>query len=577
MNLPQSVYDSRPWIQHYGSMPAELKTPEYNNVVEMIVRSAEQFAARKAFTAVTANGMNGTLSYAKADEHSDAFAVYLREHLGLKEGARVAIQMPNCLTFPVAAFGILKAGCVLVNVNPLYTAVEMEKQFIDSGVEALVIVDMFADKLTDILPRTQVKHVILTSVSEMFPPVVKQVIKLVQRYWNRMIPKCEVQTTPFRETLHKGYELKQNRQIAVKTYWEHLTRDSVAVLQYTGGTTGIAKGAMLTHGNLLTNVDQIHATGVAHNDERQEVMLTALPLYHIFAFSVNLLAFHHMGGNNILIPSPRPISNLRRAIENYPVTWMTGVNTLFNALLNEDWFKVYPPKHLHAAIAGGAALHQAVAKRWAEVTGTRLVEGYGLTETSPVITFNPLEGKVRPGSIGVPVPGTDVRIVDDQGRPVPVGESGELIVQGPQVMLGYWNRDEETAKAVKDGWFYTGDMARMDEDGFFYIVDRKKDMILVSGFNVYPNEVEDCIAKIDAVQEVAVIGVPDQGTGEAVRAYVVKRDEVTAEEVRQHCLKALARYKVPKQVEFRDELPKTPIGKVLRKDLRQEYLQQHAQ
>jgi long-chain acyl-CoA synthetase len=358
---------------------------------------------------------------------------------------------------------------------------------------------------------------------------------------------------------------------AVRRWWRPVDPEATAVLQYTGGTTGVSKGAQLSHRNLLSNVAQIRAMGASHIEPGKECVLTALPLYHVFAFTANLLSFYDAGARNVLIPSPRPVQNLQRAIENTPVTWITGVNTLFNALLNEEWFVAYPPRQLKAAIAGGAALHQAVAQRWEEVTGTRIVEGYGLTEASPVVTFNPLEGRRRIGSIGVPVPGTEVRLVDEQGREVPVGQPGELLVQGPQVMQGYWNQPEETALVLDDGWLRTGDVAVVDADGYYTIVDRKKDLILVSGFNVYPNEVEDTVSHLDAVMEAAVVGIPDEVSGEAVRVYVVRRDEsLSAEQVITHCRTTLTGYKVPKSVVFRDELPKTPIGKILRKDLKAE-------
>jgi long-chain acyl-CoA synthetase len=358
---------------------------------------------------------------------------------------------------------------------------------------------------------------------------------------------------------------------AVRRWWRPVDPEATAVLQYTGGTTGVSKGAQLSHRNLLSNVAQIRAMGASHIEPGKECVLTALPLYHVFAFTANLLSFYDAGARNVLIPSPRPVQNLQRAIENTPVTWITGVNTLFNALLNEEWFVAYPPRQLKAAIAGGAALHQAVAQRWEEVTGTRIVEGYGLTEASPVVTFNPLEGRRRIGSIGVPVPGTEVRLVDEQGREVPVGQPGELLVQGPQVMQGYWNQPEETALVLDDGWLRTGDVAVVDADGYYTIVDRKKDLILVSGFNVYPNEVEDTVSLLDAVMEAAVVGIPDEVSGEAVRVYVVRRDEsLSAEQVITHCRTSLTGYKVPKSVVFRDELPKTPIGKILRKDLKAE-------
>jgi len=564
----------RPWTRHYrDGISAELPPPAHPNLAALISESAERFADRRAFTSCMPNGMNGALSYAQVDEASDAFALYLREGLGLAPGSRVAVQLPNCLSYPVVVFGILKAGCVLVNTNPLYAVSEMMHQFRDSGAEALVIVDMFVDKLPEVLPHTAIRHVVVTSLAQFFPPVVRQVVQAVLRYWNRVIPPCPVKATPLGQALAEGRRLGQG--VTVKDYWRDLGPESLAALQYTGGTTGIAKGAMLSHGNLLANVAQIEAMAGSHISDGEECVLTALPLYHIFAFSVNLLAFFKHGAHNVLVPNPRPIQNLQRAIENYPVSWISGVNTLFNALLNEEWFTLYPPRKLRAAAAGGTALHAAVAERWERITGTPLVEGYGLTESSPVISFNPLVGVRKPGSIGIPVPGTEIRLVDDAGAPVAEGEPGELTARGPQVMQGYWQQPEATAETLRDGWLHTGDVAAMDEDGYLRIVDRKKDLILVSGFNVYPNEVEDCIALLDAVHEVGVIGVPDPDTGEAVRAYIVTRGELDREAVKAHCRQQLARYKVPKQIAFVDELPKSPIGKVLRKELRAQYLKDH--
>jgi long-chain acyl-CoA synthetase len=583
MESPQDAAEDRPWARrpgvhnHSGSSTAELPPPEHPNLAAMFSASAERFASLRAFTSCMPNGMNGALSYAQVDDASDAFAVYLREGLGLAPGSRVAVQLPNCLSYPVVVFGILKAGCVLVNTNPLYTAREMTQQFGDSGAEALVIVDLFVDKLPEVLPHTAIRQVVVASLAQFFPPVVRQVVKAVLKHWNRVIPPCRIKATPLGQALAEGRRLRQAQGVTVTGYWRDLAPDSLAALQYTGGTTGTAKGAMLSHGNLLANVAQIEAMAGSHITDGEECVLTALPLYHIFAFSVNLLAFFKHGAHNVLVPNPRPIQNLQRAIENYPISWISGVNTLFNALLNEEWFTLYPPRRLRAAAAGGTALHAAVAERWERVTGTPLVEGYGLTESSPVVCFNPLDGLRKPGSIGIPVPGTEVRLVDTNGQPVPQGEPGELTVRGPQVMQGYWQQPEATAQALRDGWLYTGDVAAMDEDGYLRIVDRKKDLILVSGFNVYPNEVEDCIALLDAVHEVGVIGVPDPDTGEAVRAYIVPRAELDRDAVKAHCRQHLARYKMPKQIEFVDELPKTPVGKVLRKDLRAEYLKHHPQ
>jgi long-chain acyl-CoA synthetase len=568
------IHDLKVWHAHYGpGTPAQAPVPAHASLAALVAAASERYAAQTAFTAVVPNGMNGSLSFAEVDSLSDAFAAYLREELGLAPGARVAVQLPNGLAYPVAAFGVFKAGCVLVNTNPLYTPSEMRHQFCDAGAEALVITELFADKLDALVGQTPVRHVVVASVPELFPAVPRGIVRAVQRWWSRALPPVRVPHARFMAAVAKGREhlARLGGAAAVRGWWQAVASDATAVLQYTGGTTGVAKGAQLSHHNLLSNIAQIRAMGESHIEPGRECVLTALPLYHVFAFTANLLSFYDAGARNVLIPSPRPVQNLQRAIENTPVTWITGVNTLFNALLNEEWFVAFPPRGLKAAIAGGTALHHAVAERWEQVTGTRIAEGYGLTETSPVVTFNPLSGPRRPGSIGIPVPGTDVRLVDDAGRPVPAGEPGELVVRGPQVMQGYWNQPAETALVLEDGWLRTGDVAVMDADGFFTIVDRKKDLILVSGFNVYPNEVEDAVSRLDAVMEAAVVGIPDARSGEAVRAYVVRRDAgLTAEQVIAHCRTVLTDYKVPRSVVFRDELPKTPIGKILRKTLKAE-------
>ena len=572
-----AVYDLKPWTRHYGDAIAnELPPPRHAHLAEFLRAAEARYAKQIAFTTCMPNGMHGSLTYAQVAQHSDAFAVYLREIAGLKAGARVAVQTPNSLAYPVAAFGVLKAGCVLVNTNPLYTPTEMAHQFKDSGAQVVVIVDMFANNLAQILEHTDITRVIVAQVPQFFSAVPRGVIRLVMRYWNKVLPRITVPHLRLEAALLAGEAAMRSKTIDIAAYTRGLGADSLAVLQYTGGTTGVAKGAMLRHGNLLSNLDQALAMGRSRLEDGKEIVLTALPLYHIFAFTFNLLCFYAIGARNILVPSPRPIQNLQRAFDNYQITWVSGVNTLFNALMNEEWFTMFPPKHLKAAVAGGAALQHAVAERWLRITGIHIAEGYGLTETSPVVCFNPMGGAPgglrKPDSIGIPVPGTEVRLVDDVGRPVALGQPGEIVVRGPQVMSGYWRRSDETAKTLKGGWLYTGDIAVMDADGYFKIVDRKKDMILVSGFNVYPNEIEDTIAQMDEVLEVGVIGVPDAGSGEAVRAYVVPLAAgLTEEAVRAHCRKHLTAYKVPKTIEIRPELPKTAIGKILRRQLRAEY------
>ena len=558
----------RPWLAHYPKeVPQSVDNAGFENLPQLLAKAAGTYAKQTAFTQVMPNGMNGSLTFAQVDQHSDSFAAYLREVIGLKQGDRVAVQMPNCLAYPIVAFGVFKAGLVLVNTNPLYTGPEMTHQFADSGAVALIVSDMFADRLADVLPKTQIKTVVTVKISEFFPPIVAGVIRLVQRYWNRSLPKITVEHTWFQSALAQGKKARDASRAS--SYLTGVGNHSIAALQYTGGTTGVSKGAMLSHGNLVINTLQM----IAHSGEGmragKEIVLTALPLYHIFAFTVNLLGFYHNGARNILVPSPRPPSNLRRAFDNYKITWLSGVNTLFNALLNERWFQDSPPKHLHASAAGGMALQASVAERWRELTGTPIVEGFGLTESSPVITFNPLTGLAKDGTIGIPVPSTDVKCVDEHGNEVAVGEAGELIARGPQMMLGYWQRDEETKNTLKDGWLHTGDIAQMDSDGYFTIVDRKKDMILVSGFNVYPNEVEEQIAAVAGVLEVGVIGVPDEKSGERVQAYVVTTlPAPTKEQIVAYCRENLAAYKIPQDVMFVDELPKSPIGKILRRKLR---------
>lgn len=572
------VYDSKPWIPafakgvspHIGDIP-------YASVGDLIREGAKKYAHLKAFTCCLPNGMEGKLSYAEVELLSDRFAAYLRNVLGLVKGDRVAVQSPNCLAQPIAMFAILKAGLVLVNVNPLYTAAEMEHQLNDSGAKALVIIDMFADKLTEVVPKTSVRHVVTISLADFFPLPLRALIKFKLKL-EKKIPKLEVHAVPFLTAIADGARSLN----ATQSPWRPgevpagetpTSLDDIAVLQYTGGTTGVSKGAMLTHRNLVGHLQQVSQVVGVNLQPGKEVFLTALPLYHIFAFAINLLLGWRLGSHNVLIPSPRPMSNLKKPFDKHEFTVITGVNTLFSSLMNEPWFTAEKAAPFRIAIAGGAALLTATAQRWQKLTGKPLAEGYGLTESSPVLCVQPIGGNMVPDSIGIPMPGTDIRLVDDNGQCVPLGEAGELVARGIQVMLGYWNRPDETAKTIKDGWLYTGDMAVMDANGFFKIVDRKKDMILVSGFNVYPNEVEGALAKHPEVAFVGVIGVPDEQSGEAVRAFVVpKSDKVTPEELREHCKKLLTAYKVPRVIEFRKEIPMTPIGKVLRKELRAEYL-----
>lgn len=566
------AYDSRPWLKYYtGQSKPDLGGLQYSNLGELVSKASSQYAEQPAFTTILPTGTSGTLTFTDVERLSDQFAAYLRFELGLAKGDRVAIQSPNCLAYPIFLFGAAKAGCVIVNLNPLYTPSEIEYALKDSGARLLLMIDMFADKLESVIPKSQVETVLITSVADLFPPVSRFIVKTVQRL-KKMIPKVPVPAKSFAEALKLGDKhLASGRSIPLAD----IGLDDLLALQYTGGTTGRPKGAMLTHSNLVANIAQSY-NNLQDNLQENRTALTPLPMYHIFALGVSGVIYS-IGGHNILIPSPRPISNLKPAFEKYKISFMPGVNTLFVALLNEEWFRASPPQDLDA-VGGGAAVQDAVAIRWKEVTGRRISQGYGLTETSPIVTSSPLDGPDKLGSIGIPIADTYVRIVDEEGKPVPVGESGELVVKGPQVMKGYWQQTDATAEVMNDGWFHTGDIARMDADGFFYIVDRKTDMVLVSGFNVYPAEVEEVIMQHSGVLEVGVIGVPDEASGEAVRAYVVKSDPaVTADDIRDHCRQHLTAYKVPKQILFREELPKTPVGKVLRKDLRAEALAEQKQ
>jgi len=556
-----------PWLAAYPpGVPARIETPPYGLLGEIAPDLAARRPAARAFTTIMPNGMAASLTFAEVDRYSDAFAAYLRETLRLEPGARVAVQIPNGLAYPVAAFSIFKAGCVLVNVNPLYTAHEMAHVLADAEPAAIVAIDMFANKLAAAM-EVPVPHVILTQAASLFPMPSRQLIGFVQKYVKKQIPRPRFRHSSLSKALALG-AASIRAGANVKGYTRDLEPSAIACLQYTGGTTGVCKGAMLTHRNLIMNVAQFlrfRSDDMRENDR----VLTALPLYHIFAFTVNLLGFFVRGAHNILVPSPKPLANLRKAFETQDITFITGVNTLFNGLLNEPWFCANPPKSLRVSIAGGMALQDAVAVRWRKITGTEVAEGYGLTEASPVLTINPA-GREKPGSIGVPLPSTEMRCVDDQGNEAAIGEPGEIIARGPQIMPGYWRQPGETRTVLRNGWLFTGDIGKMDAEGYFTIVDRRKDMILVSGFNVYPNEVEAVLAELAGVKECAVIGVPDAASGEAVKAFIVRGDPaLDAAAIRNFCRRELANYKVPKFVEFRDDLPKSNVGKILRKELRQ--------
>lgn len=551
----------KPWLSRYPSdVPETINPDQYESLVEMFEQSVQKYADQPAFM-----NMGSVMTFRKLEERSRAFAAYLQNELKLKKGDRVALMMPNLLQYPVALFGVLRAGCIAVNVNPLYTPRELEHQLNDSGATAIVIVSNFANTLEQIVENTPVKHVVLTSLGQMLPRAKGTIVDFVVKYVKGMVPKYDLPgAISMRKALHKGRRLQY-----VKPF---MTGDDIAFLQYTGGTTGVAKGAILTHRNMIANVMQAKGMYGPVLQAGRELVVTALPLYHVFALTVNCLLFIEMGGRNLLITNPRDIPGFVKELQKYPFTAITGVNTLFNALVNNEDFHELNFSHLKLAVGGGMAVQRAVAEKWKKTTGCYLLEGYGLTECSPLVAAYPHDLVDYNGSIGLPVPSTEVRIVNDEGEALANSETGELQVRGPQVMQGYWQRPEATKEVINnDGWLSTGDIVKFDEDGFLHIVDRKKDMILVSGFNVYPNEIEDVVALYGKVLEVAAIGQPHEVSGEVVKIYVVKRDpSLTKEEIINHCRQHLTGYKVPKLIEFREDLPKTNVGKILRRVLRDE-------
>lgn len=551
--------ENRPWLAQYPSgIPANVDVDKYPNMLSFLEECLQKNAKKPAFEC-----MGKRLTYAQVDTMSDAFGAYLHSR-GLNPGDKIAIMMPNLLQFPVSLIGCLKAGLTVVNTNPLYTPREMKHQFTDSDVKAIVIADNFAANLEKILGDTEINTIILTSIGEMLGSLKGGIVNFVVKNVKKMVPKYSLPNT-----VSFSDAIKQGKKFQIKNF-ESKSED-VIVHQYTGGTTGVAKGAMLTNRNLVANMLQIQAWMGNDIGEKQEIVLTPLPLYHIFAFTVNLMAMMSYGALNVLVTNPRDIKKLVGEFKKNPITIFTGVNTLFNALLNNEEFQSLDFSNLKISVGGGMAVQTAVAQKWKAVTGVTLSEGYGMTEASPVVTTNPVDGSARLGSIGLPIPSTDVRVVDDNGNVLPSGEVGELQVKGPQVMKGYYNKFKETEETIRDGWLCTGDIATMDADGYFRIVDRKKDMILVSGFNVYPNEIEDVIAQHPKVEEVAAIGKKNDKSGEVVKVCVVKKDNsLTEEELITYCKNELTGYKVPKVVEFRKDLPKTNVGKILRRKLKEE-------
>ena len=549
----------RNWLANYpAGVPAGIDVNEFKSVADVFDTSATRFRDRPALSS-----FGKEMTYGEVAEKVEQFAAYLQCELKLKKGDRIAIMMPNCLQYPIAIFGALRAGLTVVNVNPLYTPRELKHQLCDAQATALLVVDNFGSTVQQVANELPVRHIITTGLGDLLGGK-GAIVNFVLKYVKKMVPDYDLPgAVRFKQALKIG---ARHQRPAVQT--DH---DDIAFLQYTGGTTGVAKGAILTHRNLIANMQQISAwIEPAKLTPGQEVGVTALPLYHIFSLTVNGLVFTKLGVKSILITNPRDMPGFIKELGKHQISIITGVNTLFNGLLNTAGFDKVDFSKLRLSIGGGMAVQRAVAERWKKVTDCPLIEGYGLTETSPVACVNPLNATEYSGAIGMPLPSTDACIKGEDGTILPMGEVGELCIAGPQVMRGYWRRDEDTAKTIDaDGWLHTGDMARMDEKGNFYIVDRKKDMILVSGFNVYPNEVEDVIAMMPGVLEVAAVGVPDPKSGEAVKVVIVKKDpSLTADQVKAHARANLTGYKHPRIVEFRDELPKTNVGKILRRELR---------
>ncbi len=548
-----------PWTSNYpAGISAEVTSDRPENLLEVFNNAFKNFGSREAF-----ENMGRSLTYHDVDRLSGFFAAYLQNELGMEKGDRIAIQMPNCLQYPIVLIGALKAGCIVVNTNPLYTPREMEHQFKDAEVKAIVIIANFAHSLQDILRNTKIKHVIVTELGDMLGGIKGALVNFVVKKVKKMVPPYHLpHALKLKDVLKKGARMKYTKP--------EVTSSDTAFLQYTGGTTGLSKGATLSHSNVVAHTYIINEWFTPLLKEGQtELMITAIPLYHIFALNVNGTFMMHIGAKNVLVTNPRDMPGFIKELKKHKFTLFTGVNTLFNGLLNQPNIGEVDFSTLKASIGGGMAVQDAVAKKWAEVTGSHLVEGYGLSETSPVASCNPLDGTHRMGTIGLPVPSTELAIINDDGQRLAQGEVGEICIRGPQVMSGYWNKDNSEV-FHKDNWFRTGDIGIMDEDGFFKIVDRKKDMINVSGFNVFPNEVENVIADHEKVLEVAVIGVPDSNSTEAVKAFIVKKDpSLTEEELKEWCKEELTGYKKPKHVEFINELPKTNVGKILRRALKE--------
>jgi long-chain acyl-CoA synthetase len=558
INQIMTTTDFRPWLKNYpAGMPANIDADQYPNLLAILNTTFDKYRYKIAFSC-----FGKEMTYNEVDTYSRQFAAYLHSR-GLEPGDKIALMMPNVLQYPIVLFGVLRAGLVIVNTNPLYTPREMRHQFNDSGAKAIVIVENFAANLQQIMHETPIKTVIVTSMGEMVGGIKGTLINFVVRNVKKLVPKFNIPNT-----VTVKHAIKEGAKFSIKPFVSQ--GEDIVALQYTGGTTGVSKGAMLTNRNLVANMLQMRAQCATRlSDDGSEVAFCPLPLYHIFAFTVNCMGMFSLGALNVLIPNPRDLPSVIKEYKKYRPTAFIGINTLFNALLNHPDFTAADHSRLKFGLGGGMAMQKAVSERWKAVTGTPLAEGFGMTETSPCASCNPLDGSGKLGSIGMPLPSTDMRVIDDKGNVLGTGEVGEIQVKGPQVMKGYYNRPEATAEVISDGWMSTGDIGLMDEDGYFKIVDRKKDMILVSGFNVYPNEIEDIVVMHPKVLEAAAIGVTDAKSGEVPKVFVVKKDEsLTEEEIIEHCRANLTGYKVPKFVEFRKELPKTNVGKILRRELR---------
>lgn len=547
------------WLEksYPPEVPFEINPDKYSSLVEMFRKYCGVYNERAAFI-----NMGVEISYSDLEKQAEAFAAYLQNDLGLVKGDKFAIMIPNTLQYPIALFGALMAGLTVVNVNPLYTARELEHQLKDSEAKAILIIENFAGTLEKVLDKTDVEHIILTKLGDRLGVIKGALVNSVVKYIKKMVPAFSLkQAIRFNTVLKEG----ANRSFIPVD----INGQDLAFLQYTGGTTGVSKGAMLTHRNMVANLEQAKAAIKPLLEEGKEIIVTALPLYHIFALTANCLTFVTLGGTNLLITNPRDMKGFVKELSKYPFSAITGVNTLFNGLLNTPGFKELNFDHLKMSLGGGMAVQKSVAEEWQEVTSTILLEGYGLTECAPMVTLSPYTQKAYDGTIGLPASSTDIRIVDEQGQDVAIGTAGEMWVKGPQVMKGYFNRLEATAEIIKDDWLATGDVACMDENGYFKIVDRKKDMIIVSGFNVFPNEIEEVVMMHKGILEAAAIGVPHDICGEVVKIFVVLKDKsVTEKELIAHCREQLTNYKIPKLVEFRDELPKSNVGKILRRELR---------